>query len=167
MKKILYSAIILFTAGYIYAASERREYAVNISPGELYFLEIKNVVGGTYTFTNNVDYMWYPERIESWYASTTTSTNSLAHVMKHVENKYLDSQVVTNDFGNVETNYLHVLTNTVTTYVTNTICTWTNTDTYSSADVDDTFGHFIQKGDILVFSFSNTSSAWLRYTGRR
>ena len=166
MKKF-YIGLTLLICGLVYAASECREYAINIAPGELYFVELRNVSGGAITLTNNVDFMWYPELIETMYSSATDSTNSFVHIVKHVEQKFQDTQVVTNDFGNTWTNYVHALTNTVTTYVTNTVSTWTNTAAYGYASVDETYKHYIQKGDLYRFNFGNTNAVWLRYSGRR
>jgi len=147
---------------------ERREYAQDLIAGELYFIEWKNVIGGSYSFTNNLTYMWYPAEIETWYTAASTSTNSMSHVFRHTEEQFEETRVVTNEFGNIQTNYLHGLTNTVTTLITNSIVSWTNTsETRKQADVSALSNHYIQRGDIIPFVFSNTNSVWLRLVGRR
>ena len=175
MKKLLYTFIILLlascsvTMAQTSTETEVREYAIDIVPGELYFMETKAFSQGSYNITNELAYMWYPSRVESWFGTAANSTNSLAHVYKNTVEYFLDYRVVTNDFGNVATNYLHGLTNTVTTYVTNTIATWTNTtaSTRAYAEVDDIQDYFIQKGDILQFSIGITNACRTRLVGSR
>jgi len=173
MKKFLYLLLIMLASCSIALAQtsteiETRQYAIDIVPGELYFLETKLFDAGEYTFTNNVMYMWYPERVETWFDSAVTSTNSLIHIYENTTDYYLDYQVVTNEFGNTATNWLHALTNSTTVYVTNTVASWTQTaNKRGVATAADTAGYYIQSGDLLKYTTSNTNAVHVRLIGRR
>jgi len=86
------------------------------------------------------------------------------YVVKYVEHDKTDTAVVTNEFGNVQTNYLHGLGTDSETYITNTLATWTNAASARAAVVPE--NDYIQNGDIIRFTFSNTN-IWLKLTGRR
>jgi len=60
------------------------------------------------------------------------------------------------------------LTNTVDTYVTNTIATWTNSaEARAVSDPADTKDFYIQKDDSYRYTRSNTNAVWIRTIGRR
>lgn len=143
---------------------EKKQYATQLGPGELYFVTITNVTGGSSVWTNNETYMWYPAKAIIMSQSAITSTNTMQYVVKHTTLTQTKTEVVTNDFGNIQTNYLHGIGTDVNTFITNTVATWTNSASVRSAITpsDD----YIQRGDIIRFTFSNTN-VWLKLIGRR
>jgi len=143
---------------------EKTQYA-SASPDSLYFVSITNVSGGSLSITNTADHMWYISKVVTFFETAATSTNTLHLVWKHTDQTFTDTAVVTNELGNIQTNYLWGIGTDSNTYLTNSIATWTNAASTRQAVVpaDD----YIQKGDILRFTFSNTNALWLRITGRR
>ncbi len=115
-------------------------------------------------WTNNETYMWYPAKAIVMSQSAITSTNTMQYVVKHTTLTKTPTAVVTNEFGNIQTNQLHGIGTDVNTFITNTIATWTNSASARSAVTpsDD----YIQPGDIIRFTFSNTN-VWLKLIGRR
>jgi len=81
-------------------AVEVREYAINVVPEAMYFVETREVAQGSgdLILTNHLNLMWYPVRIETWFASAVTSTNTLVHIFKRTEQQFTETIVVTNQF---------------------------------------------------------------------
>jgi len=167
MRKLAIFVISLLVSYSVFADTEIRNWAVKLAPGELYFQEWVLVTGGSYSITNDTTYMWYPSKIETWYTSSTTSTQSVDYVFKHVNEQIYTNQVVTNEFGNIQTNWYHSITGSVNTYVTNTISTWTNTGTRAFAVPSELTDQYLGRGDFLNFNFGLTNAVWLRLIGRR
>ena len=164
MKRLaLLLLIVLFATG-AHAAGEKKQYAISQAPGELYFVAITNVAGGTAAWTNNETYMWYVDKAVVMSQSAVTSTNQLDLVVKHTAQTRTDTQIVTNEFGNVQTNYLHGVGTDVNTYITNTLAIWTNSAATRAAVTPE--NDYIQRGDLLRWTFSNTN-IWLKIIGRR
>jgi len=163
MKRIFLS-LILVAAMAMQATAEKRQFEEPLLPGELYFVQVTNVVGGSFVWTNNLTYMWYLDKAVVMKAAAITSTNVAYLVVKHTDVLETKSSIVTNEFGNQATNYNNAITGTTDTYMTNTIATWTNSAaTRAEATPED---DYIQRGDILRFTFSNTN-IFLKLTGRR
>ena len=162
---IICSSICL---GQTHTDTEERNYVDAPTPGDLYFVETKILTDSEYVFTNNLEDMWYPSRIETWYSTAVASTNTFIHIYKNIAVDILDYEVVTNDFGDVATNYLHAITNTVTTYVTNTIASWEHTAALRAVATEaDTKDYFVSKGDIIKFVSGITNACRVRFIGRR
>jgi len=165
MKRItLFLSLILLAAMAMHSPGEGRQYEEPLLPGELYFVQVTNVVGGSMVWTNNLTYMWYLDKAVVLYPTAITSTNLAYLVVKHTDVLETKTAVVTNDFGNVQTNYLHGITGTTDTYMTNTIASWTNSAATRAEVVPE--DDYVQRGDILRFTFSNTN-IFLKLTGRR
>jgi len=165
MKRItLFLSLILLAAMAMHSRGEGRHYEDPLLPGELYFVQVTNVVGGSMVWTNKLTYMWYLDKAEVLSQSSIDSTNVIYLVVKHTDVSETRTEVVTNEFGNVATNQLHGITGTTDTYITNAIATWSNvTATSSSVTPED---DYIQRGDILRFTFGHTN-IFLKLTGRR
>ncbi len=150
------------------AVAGEKEYDPAPAPNGVYFVLWTNIAAGTatWTYTNNETYMWTPCEWRIFYPSSRLSTNTLAHI--HVEKtpQYEETRVVTNDFGVIQTNYLHGLTNTAYLYVTNTLLTVTNTGIVSEPTA--WASYYVQRGDVLVTTRGNTSeTAYVKITGKR
>ncbi len=161
MRKLVLSAVVALVCG-VHAKGDVI-FNVDANGGEAYVVVWTNVGGGAWTWTNTASRMWYPAKATSIFGGTVASTGVLSVVHVDTSRHYLDTSVVTNTFGNVETNWIHVLTNSVTTYTTNTIATWTNSAAQSSVRIYD---DFIKRGDILKYT-SATNAHTLRIVGKR
>jgi hypothetical protein len=140
-------------------------------PGELYFIAHSNATDAatSIVWTNLQAYMWYPQKIRlTWNQLPITNTLAINQIKRLRTDYYLESEVVTNEFGNIATNFLHQLTNTA-------YSTWTNT-LYPSASSICTGGtisvalpyEYMQKGDSLSITWSYTNvSPWVTIFGRR
>ena len=164
MKRIALILSLILLA--FHAQGEGRQFEEPLQPGELYFVQVTNVTGGAMVWTNNLTYMWYLDKAVVLSTDTNcVSVNAAYLVVKHTDVLETPTAVVTNEFGNVQTNYLHGITGTTDTYMTNLITgAWSN-DVSGRAEIvpeDD----YIQRGDILRFTFSNTN-IFLKLTGRR
>ena len=159
-------AILLLIAGITHASGESKNYSRGLEPGELYFVTMTNFSGGSLVWTNQERFIWYPAKVTSLYSTAQSSTNTLTIIYALVDQQFLETQVITNEFGNVQTNYLHQLTNTVTTFVTNNaVMTWTNSaDTQASGTTEN---EWIQRDDIVSFAMGITNEVWLKIIGRR
>jgi hypothetical protein len=148
----------------VIADQEYKEYSPGAGPGDLYFISVTNIAGGSLVQTNQEAIMWYPSRVDTIWSSAVTSTNTLDHVMAIDSITYTNTVVVTNEFNNIQTNWVHSAVKS-TTYVTNRLATWTNSGTAGeSVELSDCY---IQRDDILIWSFSNTNAMWLRIAARR
>ena len=163
MKRIaLYLSLILLMA--MQCHGEGRQYEDPLTPGELYFVQVKQVMGGSYVYTNQLTYMWYLDKAVVMYPTAITSTNAAYLVVEHIDLLETEYTIVTNDFGNLQTNYQHAITGSTDTYMTNAIAGWTNAASTRAETVPE--DDYIQRGDILRFTFSNTN-IFLKLTGRR
>jgi len=171
MKKRFAIAALLVVCGLVTATTlsrstgEYKQYAPDPQPGELYFIALTNVDGqASVTITNQEDHMWWP-RVRVTYPASASATTTLDHVWTHTQQDYLVWETETDEWGNTATNWLHALTNTVTTYKTNRVLTVTNTSAASAfAEAE---REYIQRGDILIFTFGNTNLPWMKITGMR
>ena len=146
------------------AGGEYKEYSPAQNPESVYFVSITNISGGSLTITNLESFMWYPARIDTVFRSAVTSTNTLDQVIVWTDVQETPYVVVTNEFDAVATNYVHSSTN-VYTYTTNRIATCTNA---ASAGAFATAENcYIQKGDLLIYTLSNTNACLLKNTARR
>jgi hypothetical protein len=147
-----------------WANGEFKEYSPAENPGTVYFVSVTNTYGGSHIFTNQESFMWYPSRIDTIFGSAVTSTNTLDQVIVWTDVQVTPYVVVTNEFNAIQTNWVHSSSN-VYSYITNRICAWTNVASASGHVVSE--GCYIQKGDILRYSFSCTNLMWLKTTARR
>jgi len=166
MKRIALSlSLILLMA--MQCHGEGRQYEDPLTPGELYFVQVQQIIGGSFVWTNELTYMWYLDKAVVLSPNTNcTSVNAAYLVVKHTDVLETPYTVVTNDFGNIQTNYLHGITGTTDTYMTNLItsASWSNSCSARSEITPE--DDYIQRGDILRFTFSNTN-IFLKLTGRR
>ena len=170
MKKILGIFILLvIAAGYVAATDETEsiEFADKTPPDALYFVMWTNKAAGTasHTVTNGKFAMWAPYQVRATWGAAVTSTNTIDHVAIITTEQFYNTYTNTDDLGNVQTNYMHGLTNTYTTSITNRIAAWTNTTASSVSEMADR--DYIQRGDVLIYTFSDTNSMWYKVTGRR
>ncbi len=166
MKKFL-CAISLF-AIIIAAVAGEKEYDPAPAPSSLYFVMWTNIAAAssTLTITNTETYMWTPYEWKIVFPSAKYSTNTFKHIYKETIPQYEETRVVTNDFGNIQTNYLHGLTNTAYVYVTNTLSTVTNGNAGLSSS--DSISSYIQRGDIIAITRGDTNeTAYVKITGKR
>ena len=163
MRKLI--PLFFLIASMAMAAGEKTQFTTVTDPDSLYFVTITNVVGGSLTITNTYDKMWYLGKVVTFFTTASTSTNSLNLVWKHTDKTYTDSGVVTNEFGAVQTNNLWGVGADTNTFLTNSIASWTNAASTRASVTPE--NDYIQRGDILQFTFSNTNALWLRITGRR
>ncbi len=161
---IAFLALLVFTCT---AASVRKghNHSIGEEQGELFFVTMTNFSGGSLIWTNEERFIWYPAKITSIYSTAQSSTNTFTIIHTVEDQQFLETQVVTNEFGNVQTNFLHQLTNTVVSLITNTVITWTNIA--STAASGTTENDWIERGDVVSISMGITSNVWLRYSGRR
>jgi len=167
MKRIALFLSLILLLGASSLRGENRQYEDPLKPGELYFVQVKHVTGGSYVYTNELTYMWYLDKAVVLSPNTNcTSTNAAYLVVKHTDVLETPYTVVTNDFGNIETNYQHSITGSTDTYMTNLItsASWSNSCSARSEITPE--DDYIQRGDILRFTFSNTN-IFLKLTGRR
>lgn len=149
-----------------FAGDEDTEYARNPEAGELYYVNIEKIEGiSTQTQTNKQEYMWCPARIDLVYPAGHASTTTVDHIWAHTSVAYTESQVVTNEFGSIATNWLHGAPVTTTMYITNRIATITQAaNTAGSVALSNVY---IQASDLLLWTFSNTNVMWRKITARR
>jgi len=164
MKRIALFLSLILLLGASSLRGENRQYEDPLTPGELYFVQVKHVTGGSYVYTNQLTYMWYLDKAVVMAPTAITSTNAAYLVVEHIDLLETPYTVVTNDFGNIETNYQHSITGSTDTYMTNAIAAWTNAASTRAEIVPE--DDYIQRGDILRFTFSNTN-IFLKLTGRR
>jgi len=163
MKRIALSLSLILLLS-LQCHGEGRQYEEPLQPGELYFVQVKQVTGGSLVWTNQLTYMWYLDKAVVMYPTAITSTNAAYLVTEHTDVLETKTAVVTNEFGDVATNQLHGITGTTDTYMTNAIAGWTNAASTRAEIVPE--DDYIQRGDILRFTFSNTN-IFLKLTGRR
>jgi len=133
------------------------------------------VSSGSYTYTNWVDHPWWVGHL--WYNASpspdgfaATNTWTVAHVRRLESRMYAPDVVTTNDWGLVETNDLHVVTNTVYALTTNLLVNAlvSTSATYVAKSVNDLVNpipqyDYILPGDLLVWTWTRTGLSW---TGR-
>jgi hypothetical protein len=134
-----------------------------------------SVSSGSYTYTNMVDHPWWVSHL--WYNASpspdsfpATNTWTVAHVRRLESQLYAPAVVATNDWGLVETNDLHVLTNSVYNLTTNLLVNAlvSTSSTYVAKSVNDLVTpipqyDYVLPGDLLVFTWTRTGLSW---TGR-
>lgn len=166
MKRFLYTLILLLSiCGY---AKAEKEYTTLPSPDAMYFVIWTNLPANctNITITNNETYMWYPMDCRvTFSASALAATVTVTHIANQDYYQYTDTSVVTNDFGNVQTNYIHAVSNKVTRSVTNVFPVITGT--FQSTNFS-FLGEFIQRGDVTIWDINPyASNKWLKVTGWR
>lgn len=153
---------------------EKKQYGSTM-PGQTYFVGWSNVAAvSSVVYTNNEIEMWYPTKIKIWFIDPIAATSTLDHVSVISTFWYPTNTVTTNASGTYTTNYWHgSITNTTYTYVTNRLCTITNTsgsigqwplDANTKAKLED---QYIQKGDILIWTLGQTNNVMLGIVGKR
>lgn len=168
MKKI-FAWIVCCVIALVSIADESKQYG-STQPGETYFVKWTYTNNSTSAiFTNKEAEMWYPSKVKVHYTTAAATTTTLDHIT--VIPKYLTKAdtVTTNDDGLVVTNHFHgSITNTTYTYLTNRLCTITNTA--SANQYDSGFNltdEYIRYGDILLWTLQDTNGCWLGITGKR
>ncbi len=178
MKKLiaLSVAALLLAVLFVFGDSEieKKQYGSTM-PGQTYFVGWSNVAAvSSLVYTNKEIEMWYPAKISLWYTDGIAATSTLDLVTTISTDHYPDDTVTTNDSGTVVTNHWHGnITNTTYTYITNRICTLTNAaNTIAQYPIDVNTelklkNVYIQKGDILRWTFGQTSSLFYGFVGIR
>jgi len=161
-KLILVSLIGLFIAVVTGLCSDK-EYAPAPTPNALYFVWHTNCPQGStsLTITNNETYMWSPLSIR--FATRPdkpfTNTFELVKLTRLIREQYGTNTYTTDGFGNIVTNYTHGITNTTYEYITNTLVSSVTTNTTNHVFYLEK--EYIQKGDILQFSWTDSTNKWL------
>ena len=174
MKRIISLSVISLLIAVFAFAIEKKQYGSTL-PGETYFVSWSNVASlSSLVYTNKEIEMWYPARISLWYTDGIAATSTLDLVTTISTDHYPDDTVTTNESGTVITNHWHGnITNTTYQYITNRLCTLTNaanTIAYWPLDIgtDSRLKNtYIQKGDILKWTFGQTSSLFYGFVGKR
>lgn len=138
-----------------------------------------NIVGGSLTLTNRTDFPW--QISSASYLLPQNWTNTFTIVVEHsydIQFEYLGTSVVTNAFGNVETNVSLTITNTIERVETQTVFRAVTTNKaghiygQSGSKVDGeadanvlTSGLYIQPGDRMIYSLTATNSLPLKING--
>lgn len=163
MRKLFFILALALVCGAVVGLrADNKEYSPASTPNALYFVSHQYMpYGTTLTITNKETYMWACSalrfNIQPEKAFTNTFTFNIVSVIENESG--VTSRVFTNNFGNVETNYLHGITNTTYTYLTNTIYSGVTTNTTNHVILLDKV--YIQKGDILQFSWTDSTNKWL------
>ena len=162
--KIALLLCVIVLSAFVYAIEEK-QYATQLAPGELYF--VKNVMtnGLSHTYTNNESFMWYPAKVKVIFGQIVTNKLTITHLVNVTEQQFLESKIVTNEFGNVQTNWLHQLTNTVTHCYTNVLYEGSYTGT--TKDVTTLTDDYIQRGDVYKVTVTTNDSFMLSIIGKR
>ena len=153
--------------------SEFIEYAPEAHPeqGEMYFVMHSNATDAATSilWTNVHTYMWYPQRIRlTWGDKPITNTLTISQIKRRRTDYYRDSTIVTNEFGNVVTNYLHALTNTTYLAWTNALYPATSEIATGGTVSVDLQWDYMQKDDSLLIEWTYTNvSPWTTVIGRR
>lgn len=129
--------------------------AQNVVPTTHYGFQLVTNVASSWTWTNNTA---YPFKIDSAvFNSSVANTAVFQRVHPYKINQERGWVTTTNDMSEVESNYYAQVTNVVTVYVTNTMLSVTNAGAavYTTDDIKQLFIHF---GDILQWTFSDTST---------
>ena len=138
-------------------------------PGETYFVSWSNANGRTtVTYTNKESSMWYPLKIGVYNSDKMNTTTTVDLVTVLQSDLFADDTVTTNDAGFVTTNHFHgAITNTTYTYITNRLCTITNTTsaTYSET-ITDLSNQYVLYGDKIIWGLQQ-SNCWLKIIGNR
>jgi hypothetical protein len=169
MKRILFTLLVLASCIFTSLYAEK-EYEVPTQPDALYFIRTDEVPSsGLLIITNNETFMWYPARIEFMFTSGSSITNTytISHVSKYSKIQGITSRVVTNDLGNLDTNYLHAVTNRLDVYNTNGIVAVTSITNLNYAATTGLDGIYLQRGDMLRYTVSDTNSMKVRTIGKR
>ena len=167
MKKLLIFSIYAFISTvYIAFGAEHKQYGTTMSE-DLYFISWSNVTQtSSVTYTNKEIEMWYPAKIKIYNTSAIGSTGTLDHITVISNSHYPPNTVTTNESGTVSTNYWKgAITNTTYTYLTNRLCTITNSASFNLAEFSS--DQYIQKGDIIVWNFSQTNDVWFGIVAHR
>lgn len=124
-------------------------------------------VTGTYTLTNAYSRPW--KIVNVWWTQPAVVTNTLSITNIHRFVTFTDGggTIVTNEFGNQATNYLHAITETTVTQsvgvasvtVTNSLSTVLDTDDLPK-DL-----YYVVGADLLQFTFSRTNLTYLNIIG--
>jgi len=170
MKRLIYLAIIaLVLSSYIAYGVDHKPYNSTM-PGMTYFVKDSSSSDVlAITNTNNEIEMWYPSKVYVYYDTAAATTSTLTHVKVIPREWIAPDTVTTNESGTVSTNHFHgSITNTTYSYMTNVLCTITNTTgaqmSMSGANLSDIY---ILKGDKLIWNLGITNSCWLGITGKR
>ena len=125
-----------------------------------------NTTTGSYTYTNTVDHPWW--LASTWYYVPVVGTNiwTVSHITKDETQFYAPATVTTNDWGVVETNDMHQLTNSVYVYRTNLLVNaLASTTTPILKSVNDLavpipIYVYVRPGDLLQFDWSRPGYSW-------
>jgi len=119
---------------------------------------------GSYTITNNLAFPWRLGSVIIDMPAGITNRTTMAFTRSIDVIQYKGNEVVTNDFGFIETNVYHTVTNTATTTWTNTLMTGailTNntTEIYQAGDDFADYVFFLEPSELTVtVSYTNAAS---------
>jgi len=138
-----------------------------------------NVVGGKLVYTNSQELPWFVGYVSFTLPPIYTNEFTFNVIKVYEEIQYKESEIVTNIWGNIDTNnYSGLVTNINLTYVTNRVVqhTITNTEynTYSpnyrpNVDVGYSIPSFtyVYGGDIVAIELDYTNGVWVTLHGLR
>jgi hypothetical protein len=168
--KRFFVSILTFISIYVFSgAAESKQYGSTL-PGETYFVKWTSSAGvSVVTQENNEAEMWFPSKIKVHYVTADESTTTVDHVTVIPFYVIAPDTVTTNDSGTVTTNHFHgAVTNTTYSYLTNRLCTITNTASASmKINIVDLSNEYVRKGDKIIWGIGNTNSCWFGITGKR
>lgn len=128
---------------------------------DLYFAISTNVpLGGKLVWTNKNTYAW---KFGSWsfvLPLGLTNTFSATVVSRRAVYHWVWTRVVTNELGDIQTNYLNQVTNITYTTWTNLLATNTTTNVRShvyEAGVDFPENFYVRPGDMVRFTWTYTN----------
>ena len=156
MKRLMLFASVLMVA----AACWAQDVQFSTHHG---FSIVQNVAGSL-TWTNDNA---YPFKFDSMvFNSSVPNTTVVSRVHSYKINQVRGNVVETNDVGTVETNYYNQITNVLTVAFTNILLSVTNAGAavYTKDDIKQLWLH---AGDVIVWTFSDTSTNTLMYDTTR
>jgi hypothetical protein len=137
--------------------------------GDFYLSRTYKVEDGSYTWTNSFEKPFALGAIEAFHPASGTFTTTVSRVRVVKYNQYQGNVVTTNLFGGVETNYMFVVTNSVSLELTNQLCSAiTTNDAHVTLQegTDFPYGVYVLGGDKIVVTCS-TNDTYFIFTGRR
>lgn len=170
MKKLFVLSIASLILAVVFAFGVEKKVYNSTLPGETYFVRWDHTnYTSTVTLTNKESEMWYPSKVAVYFVTATKGTTTLERITVIATDVLASDTVTTNDSGTVTTNHFHgAVTNTTYAYLTNTLCTITNVDTANySETVTDLSNMYIQKNDVLKWTFDPTNDVYFCTVGNR
>jgi hypothetical protein len=149
MNKIMVA--IVAAIGLVYSAIAGGDYG--------FVIDVPVSRSHTWTNDNAYPFVLHDMRFNSSVANTAT----VAVVREYKVNQVRGNVVTTNDWDVVETNYYYTVTNVVSSAFTNTILSVTNSGS-TVYTVDDITQMYIQYGDKIIWTFSDTATNVLTWT---